>query len=132
MGNDSKEKNSDDQAVNIADMVDSQVETYGDAQQIGFWEGLDGFKKAFLILLALLILGLLIFVGYQAFAHKNEDHVDAKRRSLLIKKDNAIKGKSRQLQLDNGKEKKHKRKKRKKGVKALRLHQNVLDRKLIL
>lgn len=113
-------------------MVDSQVETYGDAQQIGFWEGLDGFKKAFLILLALLILGLLIFVGYQAFAHKNEDHVDAKRRSLLIKKDNAIKGKSRQLQLDNGKEKKHKRKKRKKGVKALRLHQNVLDRKLIL
>lgn len=113
-------------------MVDSQVETYGDTQQIGFWEGLDGFKKAFLILLALLILGLLIFVGYQAFAHKNEEHTNSKRRSLLIKKDNVVKGKSRQLQLDNGKEKKHKRRKKKKGVKELRQHQNVLDRKLIL
>ena len=104
----SKDKTSgsgeDDQAVNIADMVDSQVETYGDDEHIGFWAGLTRPKKIFLIVLGVFILGLIAFACYQAFGEPAAPREMDKRHLRLIKGNEA---ESRKLFLDTGKQKKN-------------------------
>ena len=66
-GSDSNKTKSDydDQAINIADMVDSQVETYGgDDENVGFWEGMSRSKRIFFVILAVFVVviaGLLVY-----------------------------------------------------------------------